>query len=193
VAIAVVVILLVAGGIWFFLLRDGGEEMMPEQEQDQVVVPEDPGETPAPEPEVISDENCGDGFCDPGEEEVCPDDCPLPEEDQCGNGVCDADEDPDICPIDCVSAPTEPVVPPEPANQPLDSDGDGLSDEDEEIRGTNPQSADTDSDNLSDGEEVNVYGTDPTNPDTDGDSYLDGDEVKAGYNPNGEGRLLNLP
>ena len=43
---------------------------------------------------------------------------------------------------------------------PVDSDGDGLSDEEEAI-----------------------YGTDPHNPDTDGDGYTDGEEVKAGFDP----------
>jgi chromosome segregation ATPase len=42
----------------------------------------------------------------------------------------------------------------------IDSDGDGLTDEEEEY-----------------------YGTDPNNPDTDGDGYSDGEEVKNGYDP----------
>ncbi|HFC76674.1 MAG TPA: hypothetical protein ENJ27_00365 [Candidatus Moranbacteria bacterium] len=41
---------------------------------------------------------------------------------------------------------------------------------------------DTDQDGLSDQEEV-VYGTDPKNPDSDGDGYSDGTEVKSGYDP----------
>lgn len=48
--------------------------------------------------------------------------------------------------------------------------------------------SDTDSDGLSN-EEEETYGTDPDNPDTDGDSYPDGQEVKAGYNPLGAGNL----
>ena len=43
------------------------------------------------------------------------------------------------------------------------------------------------------GEEVKIYNTDPLNPDTDGDTYLDGEEVKGGYNPNGSGKLFELP
>ncbi|MCK5084031.1 MAG: hypothetical protein KAQ64_00040 [Candidatus Pacebacteria bacterium] len=46
------------------------------------------------------------------------------------------------------------------ANNGLDLDNDGLSDEMEEI-----------------------YGTDKNNPDTDGDGYKDGEEVKNGYDP----------
>ena len=47
---------------------------------------------------------------------------------------------------------------------------------------------DSDQDGLSDEEEI-FYGTDKNNPDSDGDSYLDGEEVKKGYNPLGEGKL----
>lgn len=41
---------------------------------------------------------------------------------------------------------------------------------------------DRDGDGLSDAEEY-LYGTDPNNPDTDGDGYSDGVEVAAGYDP----------
>ena len=44
--------------------------------------------------------------------------------------------------------------------------------------GTNPFSVDTDSDGLTDWEEINVYGTDPLNPDTDFDGLTDYEEVK---------------
>jgi hypothetical protein len=75
------------------------------------------------------------------------------------------------------------------AAPPLDSDADGLSDSDEATRGTNPGNPDTDGDGLSDGEEVTRWGTDPLNSDTDEDGFGDGTEVRAGYNPNGAGRL----
>jgi len=48
---------------------------------------------------------------------------------------------------------------------------------------------DSDQDGLTDQEEQ-ALGTDPHNPDTDGDGYLDGAEVKAGYNPLGAGKLI---
>ncbi len=71
----------------------------------------------------------------------------------------------------------------------VDTDNDGLSDQEESTFGTDINLPDTDSDNLFDREEIKIYGTDPLNSDTDGDGYLDGDEVKAGYNPLGPGRL----
>ncbi len=43
---------------------------------------------------------------------------------------------------------------------------------------------DTDGDGLSDGEEENLYFTDPLLPDTDGDGLDDGDEVAAASDPN---------
>jgi hypothetical protein len=77
-----------------------------------------------------------------------------------------------------------------PASATLDSDGDGLTDAEEEQLLTNKLVIDTDSDGLNDREEVKIYLTDPNNADTDGDTYKDGDEVRAGYNPKGPGRLL---
>ena len=76
-----------------------------------------------------------------------------------------------------------------PTNNFIDTDNDGLSDEEEKALGTNPYLADSDNDGLSDKEEVNIYNTNPTNPDSDSDGYLDGEEIKNGYNPNGQGKL----
>ncbi len=42
---------------------------------------------------------------------------------------------------------------------------------------------DSDSDQLSDLDEVKIYGTDPNRPDSDSDGKLDGDEVAAGTSP----------
>jgi outer membrane protein OmpA-like peptidoglycan-associated protein len=61
---------------------------------------------------------------------------------------------------------------------PVDTDGDGLTDEQEARLGTNPRDRDTDKDGLTDGEEVNTCKTDPLNPDTDFDMLKDGPEVK---------------
>jgi hypothetical protein len=87
----------------------------------------------------------------------------------------------------------------------LDDDGDGLSDLDEVVYGTNFLVQDSDGDSLSDGDEVHVYltipteadsdgdglqddlelaiGTDPLRYDTDGDGYSDGEEYDLGTNP----------
>ncbi len=80
-------------------------------------------------------------------------------------------------------------------NSANDSDGDGLTDEQEQKLGTNPNKADTDGDGLTDGSEVNVFHTDPLNPDTDGDGHSDGYEVINGFDPlkGGGARLFNIP
>ena len=92
--------------------------------------------------------------------------------------------------------------------EPLDSDGDGLYDVEEEQYGTDPNNPDSDGDGMTDKEEVDAglnpldpkdgvdtdgdgisdaeeeqLGTDPNNPDTDGDGISDGDEVANGGNP----------
>jgi len=71
----------------------------------------------------------------------------------------------------------------------IDSDGDGLTDNEELTIGTNPLVVDTDLDGLNDFVEVRIYLSDPLKRDTDGDGYDDGIEVKNGYNPTGEGEL----
>jgi outer membrane protein OmpA-like peptidoglycan-associated protein len=59
-----------------------------------------------------------------------------------------------------------------------DSDGDGLTDrEEEDVYGTNPYEWDTDRDRLSDGQEVKIYLTNPLDKDTDADMLTDGEEV----------------
>ncbi len=68
------------------------------------------------------------------------------------------------------------TVPEEDIN--LDTDGDGIPDEEERRIGTNPNNPDTDGDGLSDGEERR-FGTDLLNPDTDGDGIPDGQDPDA--------------
>ncbi|MBK7105711.1 MAG: OmpA family protein [Ignavibacteriae bacterium] len=61
-----------------------------------------------------------------------------------------------------------------------DSDGDGLSDGVEFLKTkTDPKAADSDGDGLSDGDEVNNYKTDPNKADTDGDGLKDSDEINV--------------
>ena len=84
-----------------------------------------------------------------------------------------------------------PPIQPE-VTAPLDSDFDGLLDEEEAGLGTNLNNPDTDYDGLTDREEIKVYGTDPLYQDTDGDGFNDGDEIKNGYNPKGPGKLLEI-
>jgi plastocyanin len=65
----------------------------------------------------------------------------------------------------------------EEAGEPVDTDDDGLTDEEEHELGTDPNNPDTDGDGLGDGEEVHDYGTEPLLWDSDEDGYGDGEEV----------------
>ena len=84
-----------------------------------------------------------------------------------------------------------------------DSDGDGVSDEQEKEDGTDPNNPDTDGDGLTDKQEIdgseNSFDedgnktsesgkdgapTDPNNPDSDGDGLTDGTETQIGTDPN---------
>ncbi|MBA2595239.1 MAG: hypothetical protein H0V00_01260 [Chloroflexia bacterium] len=105
--------------------------------------------------------------------------------------------------------PSEDAAPPIEAADGLDSDGDGLLDDDETtIFGTDPGSADSDLDGVTDGDEVAIgtdplsadgggdsdadgltdgdeaaFGTDPGDADSDADGFFDGDEVAIGTDP----------
>jgi YD repeat-containing protein len=69
------------------------------------------------------------------------------------------------------------------ATRTLDNDGDGLTNSQETVLGTNPYDSDSDDDGLSDGDEVNVYNTNPLNWDTDGDGLPDGWEIDNDLDP----------
>jgi len=60
-----------------------------------------------------------------------------------------------------------------------DPDGDALTNAEELSAGTDPNKADSDSDGLTDREEVKTYKTNAARADTDGDGLSDGDEVKT--------------
>jgi hypothetical protein len=64
----------------------------------------------------------------------------------------------------------------------VDSDGDGLSDTEEELIGTDPHRADTDSDGLADGDE-SIHGSNPLSFDSDNDGVSDGFEAANGLDP----------
>jgi hypothetical protein len=77
-------------------------------------------------------------------------------------------------------------------NSIIDTDQDGLTDEEEKSLGTDITKTDSDNDGLFDRDEVKVYKTNPQNADTDGDGFLDGEEVQKGYNPLGPGKLYEI-
>jgi hypothetical protein len=58
-----------------------------------------------------------------------------------------------------------------------DVDGDGATDRQEFLAGSDPNNKDTDGDTLEDGPEINIHGSDPTKTDTDGDTLSDDAEV----------------
>lgn len=60
-----------------------------------------------------------------------------------------------------------------------DRDSDGLTNQQEERYGTNPDMSDSDGDGLQDGTEIMMSHTNPLLPDTDGDGLLDGEEVQT--------------
>lgn len=67
----------------------------------------------------------------------------------------------------------------------LDSDHDGIPDEDEtDIYGTDPNNSDSDEDELDDYDELFVYFTNPLDPDSDDDFYWDYIEVELETDPN---------
>jgi len=73
---------------------------------------------------------------------------------------------------------------------PIDSDGDGLTDDIEALLGTDPLNPDTDGDGLLDGQEVvnhngkvDIGEMNPLKQDIDGDGFNDGYEVRMGSDP----------
>ncbi len=96
----------------------------------------------------------------------------------CGSTDIQGDDPPPPPPM-VDAAPPPPPMP----DAAVDTDGDGISDEEEIENGTDPAKADSDGDGLTDREERD-RNTDPLNPDSDGDGVSDGEEVLLGSDPN---------
>ncbi|WP_208588454.1 adhesive domain-containing protein, partial [Gracilibacillus suaedae] len=85
---------------------------------------------------------------------------------------------------------SEPATVVVPEDTPVDSDEDGLTDEEEADLGTDPENPDTDGDGINDGDEVD-NGTDPLDPndpptdpvDSDEDGLTDEEEADLGTDP----------
>ena len=80
----------------------------------------------------------------------------------------------------------------EGTKRPLDGDSNGVTNYDigaYEFQ-VLPPAQDSDTDGLTDAQELYVYGTNPTNSDTDGDRMADGAEVYAGTDPRSPLSLL---
>lgn len=92
-------------------------------------------------------------------------------------------------PTPTMISPTAPAAPPQNSGG-ADTDGDGLTNDQESQLGSDPTKKDSDGDTLSDGDEVKKYRTDPNKADSDGDRYTDAEEIKNGYNPVGTGKCL---
>lgn len=80
------------------------------------------------------------------------------------------------------AAACDPIVDSSPRAVNNDPDGDGLTSEQEQALGLDPDKADSDDDGLLDGQEW-ALGTDPLKPDTDGDGYTDAVEIGDGSDP----------
>lgn len=65
----------------------------------------------------------------------------------------------------------------------LDIEGDGVNNQEEMFYNTNPISSDTDGDNLTDYEEINLYGTNACRIDSDEDGLNDYDEIILKFDP----------
>ncbi len=73
--------------------------------------------------------------------------------------------------------------PDDPGDAHLDLDSDGLSTLEEFENSTDPGQADSDGDDLSDGDEVGIHATNPLNADSERDEMPDGWEVRFGLEP----------
>jgi len=167
---------LLEGETWAPTMAPNDDEDLIDSDGDGITDVEETARETDPE----SEDSDGDGLTDLQEVFLGTD--PLnPDTD--GDGYSDGEE------VRAYSNPLNPNITPDivddvPDDSPIDSDGDGLSDEDEvNIFGTDPHNRDSDNDGLSDYDEVLIHGTDPNNPDSDGDGINDSAEVQLGFDP----------
>ena len=133
-------------------------------------------------PDYLDEDSDADGIDDVLEGVTDPDGDGLAnylDDDSDGNGVGDATDGTGDLDDDGIMD----FVDLDDADGPLgDPDADGLSNEEEQQLGTDPQAEDTDDDGIADGDEV-LGQTDPLDSDTDDDGLNDGDERKGGTDP----------
>jgi len=130
--------------------------------------------------DCVTDRDGGDGNGIPDCEEaqcIDLDGDGYGEGDGCAGPDCNDDEP--NCAGDCTDSDNDQT----PNCIDSDDDDDGLSDEFEVSAGSDPTKDDTDSDGVSDSDEVLVYETDPAKSDSDGDGTDDQGETDAGTDP----------
>jgi hypothetical protein len=119
---------------------------------------------------------CGDGKCAATENsQTCSDDCGVSAP-VCGDTRCDSSEDSTSCPADCGQAAVC---------------GDNECEDTEDFKNCSADcqppepvaGKDSDSDGVTDFEEIQVFGTDPNDTDSDGDSFVDLNELLNMFDP----------
>ncbi|MBU1915961.1 hypothetical protein KKC47_02430, partial [Patescibacteria group bacterium] len=134
---------------------------------------------------------CGDDKCEKSENHFsCPDDCEPPPP-VCGDRSCEAGETFESCPKDC--EPPPPVCGDDKCEE---NRGETFANCPQDCEPPPPEQAlDTDSDGLTDVEENEIFGSDPNSANSDGDSYVDLNEVLNLFDPakRDPARLIDNP
>ena len=122
---------------------------------------------------VLKTDTDNDGICDYIEKEVLKSNSKKSDTDD--DGLTDYEE--------VYLCNTDPLTKDAVTKEMLDIDGDGLLNTEEILAGTNPLNKDSDSDGISDFDEINKYSTKPNHSDTDEDGISDSGEIKLGTDP----------